>query len=165
VVVASVEMGARVTLPLLIGRATPEDMPYIRGKWSEGYKHSSNALAKLPWASYKRDVRPRLYAALAAPDTEVVVAYLGADIAGWMALSRGKRVDTVHWMATRAQIGDGPPLLRRGVMTALVNATGLRDRIVYTHRGVKRSDEWIGNWLARRGAISIVYEPYERWKA
>lgn len=150
-------------LPLVIRPATDDDMPYIRGKFAEGYKHASNALGKMPWPAYKRDVRPRLYAAL--DDAEVIVADLHGAVAGWLAISRGRRVDAVHWMATRLRVGaDGELLQRRGVMRQLVAAAGLRDRVVYTHRGPKRSDEWIAKWLLRRGAVSVIYEPYESWK-
>ncbi len=147
-----------------IRAARADELPYLRGSFAEGYKQSSNRLLKMPWAAYKRDVRPQLEACLASAD--LLVADLAGDVAGWLALTRGRRVDTVHWIATRLRIGpDGPPLRRQGVMRALVAAADLRDRIVYTHRGVKRSDEWIAKWLARRGAVSVIYEPYERWKA
>ncbi len=144
--------------------ASADELPYIRASFSEGYKQSSNALAKLPWPTFKRDYRPRLLDAIGS--AEVLVAAHDGWVLGWLALSRGRRVDTVHWMATRLKIGlQGQPLRRNGIMRQLVNAADLRDRIVYTHRGVKGSHEWIAKWLARRGAVSVIYEPYERWKA
>lgn len=133
-----------------------DELPYVRAAFAEGYKRSSNALEKLPWASYKRDVRPRLHAAL--DSSEVLVADLDGNVAGWIALTRGRRVDTVHWMTTRM------PLRRRSVMQQLVTAAALKDRIVYTHRPRAGTDALVTEWLRRRGAMGVVYEPYERWK-
>ena len=48
-------------------------------------------------------------------------------------------------------------------MTALVAAAQLKNRIVYTHRGAKRSDEWIVPWLARRG-VTAAYVPLREWE-
>lgn len=141
---------------IAIRPATADELPYIRGAFAEGYKQSSNQLAKLPWSTYKRDVRPRLYQAL--DGAAILVADHGGEVAGWIALAPGRRVDTVHWITTRLHHRG------RGVMRALVEAARLKERIVYTHRGPKRSDESIAQWLAARGAVSVVYEPYERWK-
>lgn len=148
---------------VVVRPARTDELAYCRGSFAEGFKLSANALGKMPWTAYKRDVRPRLTACLAA--AELLVADLDGDIAGWIALTRGRRVDTVHWIATRLRIGvDGPSLRRHGIARRLVDAAQLKDRIVYTHRGPKRSDVWISQWLGRRGAISVVYEPYESWK-
>lgn len=133
-----------------------DELPYVRAAFAEGYKRSSNALEKLPWASFKRDIRPRLLAALHA--SEVLVADLDGNVAGWIALERGRRVDTVHWMTTRM------PLRQRSVMAQLVAAAALKDRIVYTHRPRAAVDEQVTGWLRRRGAVGVVYEPYESWK-
>lgn len=140
----------------------PDDVAYVQGAFSEGYKGSSNRMHKMTWVRYKRDVRPVLHQILAR--SEVLVAEHDGAVVGWIALVRGARVDTVHWIATRMCIDGGPLLRRRGVMTAIIDAARLKDRIVYTHRGSKRSDEWIASWLRTRGAISVVYQPYEEWK-
>ncbi len=136
--------------------ATAEDMPIVRGQFAAGVKESSNRLSKLPWAPFKRDFRPALFEELAA--AEVFVAAEGPEVVGWIAVTRGKRVDTIHWLTSRHNHR------REGVARALVDRVALTPRIVYTHRGVRRSDEWLVPWLQRRGAISVVYAPYKEWK-
>lgn len=147
---------ASTRLPVTIRSAREDEMPYLRAKFAEGVKLSSNALARASWSTFKRDVRPRLYACL--DNSELLVADSAGDVAGWMAVTRGRYTDTVHWLMTRH------PVRRHRVATQLLDSAGLRDRIVYTHRGTGRSDEWMSGWLARRGAVSVIYEPYERWK-
>lgn len=139
-----------------------EDVAYVQGAWSEAFKGSSNRMHKMTWGRFKTDVRPALHAILAR--SEVLVAELDGAIVGWIALVRGPRVDTVHWIQTRLCVDGGPVLRRHGIMRALVEQARLKDRIVYTHRGAKRSDEWIARWLRTRGAISVVFTPYEEWR-
>lgn len=144
-------------------RDDPGEMAYIRSSFGEGYKQSSNRLFKLPWPDFKRLERPRLDAVLGRADTQLLVADLGGAVAGWLAWCPGRRVDTVHWTHTRLRIGKGELLRKRGVMTALVNAAQLKNRLVYTHRGARRSDEWIVPWLARRG-VTAAYLPLRDWE-
>lgn len=149
-------------LALRIRGAEPEDAAYVRSSLAEGVKLSSRRLDGMPWPDYKRLERPRLDALLARDDTKLIIADLGGMIAGWIAMSRGRRVDTVHWIHARWRIGKGEPLRRRGVMRALVAAADLKPRVVYTLRGAMRSDEWITPWLASRG-ITAAYVPLKDW--
>lgn len=137
-------------------RDDPGEMAYLRSSFCEGFKASSNRLAKLPWPDFKRTERPKLDAVLALGDTQLLVADLEGLVAGWLAWSPGRRVDTVHWTHARHQVR------RRGVMRALVDAAGLKNRLVYTHRGARRSDEWIVPWLASRG-VHAAYLPLAEW--
>lgn len=155
---------------LVLSLMADDELPYVLGSWSEGYKFSERN-AKLSWAIYKKHVVPELAAVLGRSDTFVLCARQGDVIVGWIAYCRGRSVDTVHWVHTRFRIGEsGSPLRRNGIMTELINAASGRDRIVYTHRGPKpkhrggvTSDEWISRWLAGRGVIA-VFVPYEEWK-
>lgn len=145
-------------------RDDPGEMAYIRSSFGEGVKESSNRLHKLPWPDFKRLERPRLDALLARDDTDLLVADLDGVVAGWMAWSPGRRVDTVHWTHTRWRIGKGETLRRRGVMRQLVDAAQLKPRLVYTLRGARQSHEWIVPWLAGRG-VTAAYEPLKEWTA
>ncbi len=157
-----VHMGGAGPLTLRIRSAVPGDLAYIRGSFSEGVKLSTRRLDDMPWPDFKRLERPRLYAVLARDDTRILVADHDGAIAGWLALVHGRRVDTVHWAHTRWKIGQGELLRKRGVMRALVDAAQLKSRLVYTHRGAKRSDEWIVPWLARRG-VTAAFVPWKDW--
>lgn len=143
-------------------RDDPTEMGYVLGSWSEGHKVSTRRLDDMRWPDYKRTERPRLQAVLDRDDTRLLVADHEGLIAGWLALVHGRRVDTVHWAHTRWRIGSGEHLRRRGVMRALVDAAGLKSKLVYTHRGARRSDEWIVPWLARRG-VTAAYVPLKEW--
>lgn len=140
----------------------PGEMAYIRGSLAEGVKESSSRLHKLPWTTYKDLWRPKLDALLERADTQLIVADLGGVVAGWLAFSPGRRVDTVHWTHTRWRVGKGETLRKRGVMRQLVDAAQLKPRIVYTLRGARRSHEWIVPWLAGRG-VTAAYEPLKDW--
>ncbi len=155
-------MGGAGPLNLRIRGAVDEDMAYVRGSFAEGVKLSSRRLDDMPWPDFKRLERPRLWSVLERSDTRFVVAEHDGMIAGWLALVHGARVDTVHWAHTRWKIGKGDTLRRRGVMRALVDASDLKNRLVYTHRGSKRSDEWIVPWLARRG-VTAAFVPMKEW--
>lgn len=137
-------------------RDDPREMAYIRATLSEGYKQSSNRLAKQPWPTFKDLERPKLEALLARSDTQLLVADLDGDVAGWLAYAPGRRVDTVHWTHARGA------LRRHGVMRQLIDAVQLKPRIVYTLRGARRSHEWIVPWLAGRG-VTAAYEPLKEW--
>lgn len=138
------------------------EMAYISATFGEGVKESSNRLHKMPWPDFKRLERPKLRALLDRTDTDILVADLGGVVAGWMAWSPGRRVDTVHWTHTRWRLGKGETLRRRGVMRSIVDAAQLKPRLVYTLRGARQSHEWIVPWLASRG-VTAAYEPLKEW--
>ena len=139
-------------------RDDPGEMAYLRSSFCEGYKASSNRLHKLTWPAFKRSERPKLDAVLARDDTQLLVADLEGLVAGWLAWSPGRRVDTVHWTHTRHEVR------KRRVMCSVIDAAGLKNRLVYTHRGARRSDEWIVPWLASRG-VHAAYLPLKEWMA
>lgn len=143
-------------------RDDPGEIGYLRGSFAEGVKQSSNRLDKLPWPDFKRLERPKLDEVLGRPDTQLLVADLDGFVAGWLAWSPGRRVDTVHWTHTRWRVGKGEPLRKRGVMTALVDAARLKTHIEYTLRGARRSHEWIVPWLNKRG-VYARFEPLQGW--
>lgn len=175
------------------------DMARVRTAFAEGHKHAPGA-DRMPWRYYKRFVVPELNAALVHPDTEVLGAYvepvLGGDpdLYGWLAFARGRRVDTVHWVsvpywvpvAHTACIGcttpkrhemacplateNRIPIRRRGIMTAMFDAAGLQERLVYTFRGAKHEhrsdgltmDERLLPWMRARGH-HVAYVKWEEW--
>jgi len=151
-------------------RPTDErDLLYCHGSWAESYKLSPGN-ERMPWGLYKRTIKPELRVAL--DDAEVIGAFWGDEIVGWIAVNRGKRVNALHWVHTRFKLVDsGVELRRRGIMTALVDAAKLGSHIVYTHRGplprsgtAKRpADAWLVPWLASRGTYA-THVHYQEWK-
>lgn len=141
-----------------------DDLPRVRGAFAEGYKNSPG-LSRMPWRFYKQHVVPTLQAVLVHPSTELLGAYSGDELCGWLAFARGRRVDTVHWVSvpfwfplpstlcigcTPAERGPqhhegGCPLhpsrrqqiRRSGIMRGLFDAAGLKERLAYTHRGAR----------------------------
>lgn len=159
---------APVTLALCRVRA--DDLPYVRNSFAEGHK-GAPGVASMTWRPYKQYIVPVLNRVLAQPGVELRAAYLGQELVGWLALSRGGRVDTIHWVHTKYQTREsGESMRRRGVMTALIDSAELGNRIVYTWRGAyatsnrdKRTvDERLVTWLAKRGQHA-AYVPWEDW--
>jgi hypothetical protein len=123
------------------------------------------------------------------------------ELCGWIAFARGRRVDTVHWVSTpywfpvphEACIGCEPsesprsptrhaaacpladanrtPLRRRGIMTALLDAAALQERLVYTFRGAKHEhrndgitmDQRLLPMLRARGHRGVEHVPWKEW--
>lgn len=163
-------LDVRAELDLEIRPLRLADLGYARWSFAEGHK-GSPGVGSMTWRHYKRYIVPLLDRALAWPSTEILAAYLGETVVGWLAFARGRRVSTVHWVHVRYQLGDGgPELRRRGVMTMLVDAADLGDRVAYTWKGgypKHRSDgttmdERLLPWLQRRGQHA-AYVPWEEW--
>jgi hypothetical protein len=165
---------AALTLPIAIRPAAEPDLAYCRSSWAEDYKLAGGN-RKLPWSAYKRVVEPELRRVLSLPSTQILCADHGDAIVGWIAFARGARVSTVHWVRTRYSLSREPALQlrRRGIMTALLHAADLGDRIVYTHRGPlprhrseerRTSDEWISMWLSRRG-VHAAFMSLMEWES
>lgn len=154
------------------------DMGYAKWSIAEGHK-GAPGVSSMSWRHYKRFIVPELERALVWPGTEILAAYIGDQVVGWLAFSRGKRVSTVHWVHVRFQLGDGGQELRRlgsrgladrGIMTMLFDEAKLGDRIAYTFKGAvpkhrsdgKTMDERLLPWLQRRGQHA-AYVSWEEW--
>lgn len=181
-----------VALPALriaIRPLTPDDHAYVRATWVENYKHSSAALLRMPWPMYKATVGVQLSALVNA--AQLVGAFVDdGRLAGWLAYTPGRSVDTVHWVYTRHTLPARSaadvdiPCRRRGVMRSVIEHAGLSNRLAYTHRGARpvahrgrkgrspeadrhqargpTSDVALAEWLRSQGR-SVVFVPYEEW--
>lgn len=170
---------SRAELTIAIRPLSFDDHAYVRSTWLEGYKTSTSGFLRTPWPLYKQTIGRELAGIIGTAAT------LGAyrddgSLAGWLAYSPGRSVDTVHWMYVRNQVR------RRGVMAAIVAQAELGQRICYTHRGSRdvahrgrsqrspdaaRSqgkgptmDEPMADWLRAQGR-SVVFVPFEEWAA
>lgn len=150
-------------IPLRYAPVRLDDMARVRTAFAEGYKHAPG-FTRMPWRLYKQHIVPELDRVLAWPSTELLGAYASSgELCGWLAYSRGRRVDTVHWISVpfwfplpravclgcKSEPGrslrhvspcqlapdDRVPMRRRGVMTGLLAAAQLQSRLAYTHKG------------------------------
>ncbi len=88
----------------------------------------------MPWAYYKDTLGYAFEQILDAPTTRVLGAYTHEDkLVGWLVMTPGKRVHTVHWAHVKYEL-DGKQMRRRGTMLALLEAADLGKNFVYTLR-------------------------------
>ncbi len=141
------------------------DVGYCLASWREGHKQSPDG-DRIPWSFYKVKFGKAFSSILDNPDTVLLGAYRGDELLGFLVMSPGRRVDTLHWIQTRFKDSAGAPVRRQGVMTALVDAARLGERCIYTLRGQRRAggsfDETIAAWLRGHGTAA-AYEPLLSW--
>lgn len=166
---------AHIELDINIRPATEADIGYCLGSWREALM-TAPGNSRLPKGAFRRAMTPLLSSILKR--SEVIGAYLdtpGEPIAGWIAVSRGRRLPTVHWVHTRFRDQAGNELRRRGIMTALLDAANVAPRFVYTFRGTlprhrhpgeqrTTTDTIVARWLASRG-VTAVHVPFKEWFA
>lgn len=159
----------------VIGPLRVEDIGFALASWREAHKTSTRALDAVPWAYYKGLWGAKFAAILKDPCNVVLGAYDGATLLGWIAVSPGQRIYTLHWVHVSYERG-GQRIRRHGLMTALMSAAGLGSRFIYTCQGgmlgrpmelpdgtiARRTDEVLVDALQRRG-VTAVYEPLKQW--
>lgn len=147
-----------------------DDRRYALFAWREGAKKAPEH-DKVPWAYYKDVVVPRFAQLL--DECRVLGAYDAHELRGWLAMSPGKRVHTVHWVHVKHTLGDGARGRRQGVMTALLDAAELGQRFIYTLHarkltpserapGIKTLDEVLVAALRARG-VTATLVPLKEW--
>lgn len=144
------------------------DKPYVLASWRESHKQSPGC-DKVPWRYYKYEYGESIAKLLDDPTTVKLGAYGDDTLAGYLIMTPGKRVNTLHWIQTRFEIA-GNNVRRRGIMTLLISEAGLGKSFVYTLRGrrIKRVpgkkslDEVLADWLLARGVVA-TYVPLKDW--
>jgi hypothetical protein len=150
------------------------DFGYAFFTWREGAKKAPG-LDRVPWTYYKSTVAPQLGALLDDPSNRVLGAYRDDKLVGWLAMTPGKRVHTVHWVHVKHEL-DGERMRRRGAMLALLDAAELGSRFIYTMRSrrdrttlpdgstTKSLDESLVAALRDRG-VTATFVPMKEWLA
>lgn len=107
------------------------DRQYALFSWRESAKKAPE-YDRVPWGYYKDAVVPTFQKLL---ETGVVLGAYTAEgaLVGWLAMTPGKRVHTVHWCHVKHELDD-IRMRRRGVMLALLDAADLGERFIYTSR-------------------------------
>lgn len=147
-----------------------DDVGYALYSWREGHKKSPSH-ERMPWAYYKDTLGHAFERILNDPATRLLGAYTDENkLVGWLAMTPGKRVHTVHWVHVKHEL-DGVRTRRRGTMTALLNAADLGSRFIYTLRGrrlerdarpLKSLDEVLVASLRARG-VTATFVPLSEW--
>lgn len=160
---------------LAIRPLSPDDHRYAAQSWRESFKQSSASLQRSPWAMYKATVGTQI--AGIVDRCSLLGAYVpDGRIAGWIAYTPGRSINTVHWVTTRHVLHDPTcpravpratadcackpeSCRRRGVMAMLLEAAELGRRIAYTHRGPRRVVHHGGKERSADAARSSVHGP------
>ncbi len=150
-----------------------DDKGYALSSWRESHK-SSPGCDRVPWSYYRHEWGEKFRALIDDPTTRTLGAYTSDDqLAGWLAMTPGKRVATLHYVYTKWKL-DGKLLRRQGVMTALLEAAELGRAFAYTLKGrrdrvklpdgstTKSLDESLVAALRDKG-ISATHVPLKEW--
>lgn len=144
---------------------------YAMDSWGEGAKKSREG-KKVPWPYFRTVDIPVFKKVFNDSSTVLLGAYTEArdalvgpglvgegKLVGWLAMTPGKRVHTVHWVHTKYEL-DGKLMRRRGVMTALLDAADLGARFIYTVHG--QHDAEIVTALRTHG-VTATFVPLKEW--
>lgn len=142
------------------------DMAYALVSWRESH-HESPQAKRMPWPYYKERYG-RVFEKLLV-EGRCLGAYSATgnnELFGFLVMSPGKRVNTLHWVQTKFKDTAGTLLRRRGIMTELLNAADLGKRFAYTLRARKKDgvtlDETIAKKILERDIVA-TYIPLLDW--
>lgn len=145
------------------------DKPYVISSWRESHKQSPGC-DKAPWDFYKWKYGTAIAKIIDDPSTKLFGAYGDDTLAGYLVMTPGKRVNTLHWVQTRFNIG-ADKIRRRGIMALLLAESGIANNsFIYTLRarriknvpGKKSLDEVLADYLLRRNIVA-TYVPLLEW--
>lgn len=158
---------------MIIKPLDPVDYGYALFSWREGAKKAPS-LHRLPWGYFKDTLGHAFQKIVNDPTTKLLGAYTHEDkLVGWLAMTPGKRVHTVHWVHVKYELDD-KPMRRRGVMLALLDAAELGKNFVYTLHArrdraalpdgstTKSLDESLVAALRTKG-VTATYVPLKEW--
>lgn len=120
---------------MIIRPLRDEDRGYALTAWSEAHK-TSPGCARAPWFAYKIEYVSMFKKIIDDPTTVMLGAYDGVDqLLGFLVMTPGKRVDTLHWCQVKKKIGDQRVPERRDLFFRLLEAADLGPRFAYTLKG------------------------------
>ncbi len=155
-----------------ISRLDDTDIGYALFSWREGHKKAPG-VDRVPWSYYKHEYGTAFVKILDDPATRTLGAYAEGKLVGWLVMTPGKRVHTVHWVHVKHDL-DGAPMRRQGVMMALLDAAELGARFIYTLRArrdratlpdgstTKSLDESLVTALRAKG-VTATYVALKEW--
>lgn len=147
-----------------------DDVGYALSVWQEAHK-TSPSCRRAPWWAYRQEFGTLLRRIVDDPTTVMLGAYDNADrLLGFLVMTPGKRVHTLHWCQVKRKLGDERVLDRRRIFLDLLEAADLGPRFVYTLRGprvtkvagVRSLDELLVNDLRARG-VTATFVALKEW--
>lgn len=158
---------------MIVRELDAADRGYALSSWRESHKQAPGP-DRVPWSYYRHEYGEKFRALINDPSTALLGAYdHDGKLLGWLAMTPGKRVHTLHWVYTKWRLDD-KPMRRRGVMTALLEAADLGSKFVYTLRGrrlqpderpqidVKTLDDILVPALRAKG-VTATYVALKEW--
>lgn len=146
------------------------DVGYALRAWQEAHK-TSPSCRRAPWWAYKQEYGTLFKRII----DDALCIKLGAydekeRLLGFLIMTIGKRVHTLHWCQVKRKIGDERVLDRKRVFNELIDAAELGSRFVYTLRGPRVSketgarslDELLAARLRARG-MTATYVSLKEW--
>jgi len=118
---------------VIVRQLDADDVGYALTSWRESHKPAPG-VDRVPWAYYRHAWVNKFRDLLNDSSTVLLGAYTheGA-LAGWLAMTPGKRVHTLHWCYVKWKLDD-KSMRRRGIMAALLEEADLGRNFVYTLR-------------------------------
>jgi hypothetical protein len=146
------------------------DIGYALNVWQEAHK-TSPGCRRAPWWAYRREYGDLFKKIVDDLTTVMLGAYDERNrLIGFLVMTPGKRVHTVHWCQVKRKLDDERVLDRRRIFFALLDAADVGTRFVYTLRGprvtketgAKSLDEILVAALRDKG-ISATMVPLKEW--
>ncbi len=150
-----------------------DDTGYALSSWRESHKQAPG-VDRVPWPYYRHEWGEKFRALINDTSTRLLGAYTSSnELAGWLAMTPGKRVQTLHWCYVKWKL-DGALLRRHGTMMQLLAAAELGRAFAYTlharrdratlpdGRVTKSLDESLVAALRDKG-VSATYVSMKEW--
>jgi hypothetical protein len=147
-----------------------EDVGYALTAWQEAHK-TSPSCKRAPWWVYRVEYGAVFKTLVDDATTVMLGAYDERDrLLGFLVMTPGKRVHTLHWCQIKRKLDGERVLDRKRIFTALLEAADLGTRFVYTLRGprvdkklgAKSLDELLVSDLRAKG-ITATFVALKEW--
>lgn len=160
---------------MIIRELDSADRGFALVSWRESHK-AAPGVDRVPWAYYRDEWGGKFSDLINDSSTAMLGAYTHeGTLAGWLAMTPGKRVHTLHWCYVKWKLDD-KPMRRRGIMAALLEEADLGRNFVYTLRarrlykderatapqGAKSLDEVLVPALRAKG-VNATYVALREW--
>lgn len=118
-----------------------DDVGYALTAWQEAHK-TSPGCKRAPWWAYRREYGDLFKQIVNDASTVMLGAYDERErLLGFLVMTPGKRVHTLHWCQVKNKIAGERVQDRRGIFFDLIEAAGLSPLFAYTLRGPRVAKE------------------------